>query len=255
MGLPVSPDGKLLVTEDPDSKIKVWEVRTGKELWRFKGHESRLTWLTFSPDGTALATASMDDTVITWDLTGLRVGPQPQSRLLSDRRFERAWDDLGSEDGARAWRALWALAADTGRTPARLRKRVLPVTEASPQRIASWINDLGSRSFSVRQRATQALEREPSALPALRELLRKDSPLETRRRAEALSEKLEAWPGDDAAALRAYRGLKVLEQIGTPEAVEVLRTLARGQYDVRLREEALASLKRLLSRPEGHPVK
>jgi hypothetical protein len=72
--------------------------------------------------------------------------------------------------------------------------------------------------------------------------------LEARRRLEKLLDHLDA-PVADADRLRALRAVEALEHIGTPPAVHLLQTLARGDPDARLTREARAARERLSRRP------
>jgi hypothetical protein len=68
--------------------------------------------------------------------------------------------------------------------------------------------------------------------------------LEVRRRIERLLLPL-LEPGLSTERLRQRRAVAVLEQVGSPEAVKVLRRLAKGAPGAALTREAKAALRRL----------
>lgn len=49
--------------------IRLWDVETGENIHTFWGHTTDIEILTFSPDGTILASGSFDGTALLWDLT------------------------------------------------------------------------------------------------------------------------------------------------------------------------------------------
>jgi WD40 repeat protein len=60
----ISPDGRVLAGGyERDRSLRVWDLEKGKELYRFLGHKSRITDLTFSPDSRRLLSSSHDRTV------------------------------------------------------------------------------------------------------------------------------------------------------------------------------------------------
>ena len=68
LSLALSPDGKLLAEANWDKTIRVYDVKTGKILHQFRGHEGQIDAFAFAPDGNILASASYDGTVLLWSL-------------------------------------------------------------------------------------------------------------------------------------------------------------------------------------------
>ena len=72
--LAVSPDGSLAAssTELSDGAIDLWQVRQRRQLTPLKGHALRVVFLTFSPDGKTLASASWDGKLGLWEVASQR---------------------------------------------------------------------------------------------------------------------------------------------------------------------------------------
>lgn len=67
--LAVNPSGQTFVTASRD-RIEVWDGQTGKRLRSLQGHKDWISALAISPNGTIIASASLDGTVKLWDLLG-----------------------------------------------------------------------------------------------------------------------------------------------------------------------------------------
>ena len=238
-----TPDGRLLVTAVGD-RVQVWEVATGGELASRLGHRGDVDVLVMAPDGRSVATVSLDHTILVWDLTRLSTGALPKPPLTPAQRAS-AWTDLASSNAATGHRAVETLCADPAQAVALLRERLLPVKAPDSKQVARWVADLSSDDFEQRRLATDHLERLGElAGPALCAALAARPSLEPQRRmADILAKLTPAVVPPDA--LRAVRGVQVLEMIANPEARKVLTVVAAGAAGARLTQEAQASLKRL----------
>jgi len=62
-----SPDGRNILSASADKTLKMWDVRTGKEIFTLKGHAGGVTSCAFSRNGKIIVSASHDKTLKIWD--------------------------------------------------------------------------------------------------------------------------------------------------------------------------------------------
>ena len=197
------------------------------------------------PDGRRVITTLHDGTALVWDLSPAfdslgRLAQDPDAKTLA-----AYWSDLAGDDAKRAYAAVWQLADARNSTVSLLRGKLGPVLELDAKKIRQHIDELDNESFEVRDRASKELESLGRlAVPSLRAALEKNPSPEKRRRVEKLlgtveDEKL------SAETLRGLRALHLLEQIGTRDAIDLVRKLATGAPEARLTRDAQAALQRL----------
>jgi len=244
-GVAYSPDGRLIAIRGPVGQVRVWDVLAGKELEQLKGHQGPLTALAFAAEGTRLASASQDTTALVWDMVRLSKDLKKPAAALDDKQVQAIWDDLKGTDARKADRGIKALAAAPEQTVPFLRKHLKPIEAVDAERVEQLIADLESKDFTVRQAATDELEKIGElAMPALKKVLDGQPGLEVRQRIDKLLEKA-AGHKQTPERLQALRAVEALELMDTAEARTVLETMATGAAGTRVTEEARSAVKRL----------
>ncbi len=239
-------DGRTVATGSADRSVRLWDLARGKEARKFSGHSGPITALAFAPDGRRLASASEDGTALVWDTPA---APPLAPTELTEKDLEACWADLESDDAAKAWVALWALAAAPKQSVPSIVKHVQPVPAIDEKRVARLFLDLDDDDFEVREKATAELKRSAGAVEeaARQEMGRTKSEEVRRRLGTVLVEVDRTAPASGRRALPS-RALLVLEHAGTPEAQQALEKLAEGAPGAWQTREAKAALQRMKHR-------
>ena len=239
----LTPDGRYLVAVGRGG-LEVWEVGTGRRVlarpWPASDPVFESTpHLAVAPDGRAAVTAPHEVTQsVAWDLTAAALGRTPAG----------CWDDLGGPAPARAYAAVWRLAAGPDEAVIPLLRDRLRAAAPDPARVAGLVSALDAPGFAAREAAYRELERLGSAAgPALRAALRGTASAEVRDRAGRLAARLDGL-GLPPDALRDARGVATLERRGTGPARALLAELAGGPPDVFVTDAARSALERLGAR-------
>jgi WD40 repeat protein len=250
--LAYSPDGRTLgvLNTAGGCHVELWELATGELRQRVRGHRVPLKALAFSPDSRLLATGGEDVIVLIWDLTGHAFNGRPGVARFTPKQLNDLWDRLAEADPGRAHAAVWSLVA-APKDAVGLLRRLRPYPWVPKERIDRLLNIFDSYDRADREEATEGLEKMgEAAVPALRAALAKNPPPELRRRlARLLAQVRPRVP--TAEQLRAVRAAEVLEQIATPDARALLKSLAEGARGAWITEEASAALRRLSARAKG----
>jgi hypothetical protein len=226
--------------------VHLWEVASGARLRTLDGHSGEIRAVAFSQNGRLFATASYDSTVLIWDVTGRLQQGNLQPIQLPSTEAEARWRDLADNDGVKAHRAAWELAAAGDRAVLFLKDRLHPVAPPDPKHIARLISRLDSDEFADRQAAYADLKKLGElAQEQLSDTLKTNPSLEVRRRVEGLLQLTdEAAPS--AERLRLIRAVAILESVASPAARRFLQSLAEGAPAAHLTRDARATFNRLL---------
>lgn len=250
-----SPDGRHVAAGCGwlNATIRVHEVASGKEVLVLEGMGSYIGTLQFSPDGSRLASGQRDTTALLWDLSPIIRNTDRKPTSLAPAALKKLWADLHSEDAAQAHQVLWALVAAPSSTTTYLKDRLPPVPRVTEEKLRRLIADLDAAAFEKREEASkELLQLGSDAGPALRQALAGSLSAEARRRIEALMENPSRLP-PSAEQLRRLRAIAALEQIGSAEALAILRDLTQGAPAAAETQEARAALERWAKRHVSQP--
>jgi hypothetical protein len=179
-----------------------------------------------------------------WWATPAPASPDPSIRV-GHKELRRSWPRLAEEVGVEAYEAMRAFVSAGDAAVAFLGDRLKPV-QVEAKRIAALIADLDSDAHDVRKRAHEELSRIGGAAEAaLRAALEGGPSAEVRARVESLLKAVSCpYPATEESR-RAARAARVLERIGTPKAMALLRALSQGAPGVPVTEQARAALERI----------
>ncbi len=225
-----SPDGYYLASVSDgyhgpiaNRTIRVFEIASGTEIHSFM-NELPIFAAAFSPDGSKLVVGGTDATAVVLDLRNL-TGKNRREKLTETELSDR-WKSLAAVEASKAYDArLDLLHAPKSAVPF-LAKRLEPAPAIDVKRVAGLIKRLDSEVFQEREDATAELVqmgeliREP-----LRAAKAAGPSAEAQSRLQTLLSKLEHF---SPSQLRNLRAVEILEGIGTPEAIQIIEQLTRG---------------------------
>lgn len=214
----LSPNGQWLAATPShtgnDTSIELWNLLTGERVEQLQGHRGKVSQLAFSPDSQRLASASVDTTVLVWSIPSNKANKQNKSidldKLLSDL----------TGDFATAYQAMCQCVLAGDKCVEHLSKTIKPIKKAKPTQIAELIQQLDSRRFQIREKATQQLmDLGESVEASLRKHVSQTESKEVRTRIQRILE------GFSRKAIRSIRVREVLLMIGTKKAKRILSSM------------------------------
>jgi RNA polymerase sigma factor (sigma-70 family) len=278
--LALSADGRMFAVGGWPHELAVWELATGAERLRLRGHQEAVACAAFANGGRVLASAAWDGTVRIWDLdsgeqlaalTGHRgtvnslaftrdgrrliTGGDDATILVWDatRWTDKAgrsghpsgseWDDLAGSDPVAAYQAVRRLANSPDAALALFREKLPAASVVGFDQFRLLAERLDSPKFPDRQAAAKELDAVADrAADQMRRALAETKSAEVRRSLKSILDRLDAGAPE---TLRALRAVEVLEQIATSAAREHLKALAGGAPGATLTRAAAEALKRL----------
>ncbi|HKB04405.1 MAG TPA: WD40 repeat domain-containing protein [Gemmataceae bacterium] len=211
-GMGLSADNRSLLAGDSSGRLAVVEVATGGERARFQ-HGGRVLSADFFPDGTKAVSSSPDGPVYIWDLLG-------EPGKWDAGKADAVWADLASPDAKTAFAAIRRLRANPAEAVAFLKDRVQPVVAPADATVTRLIRGLDGPRFADREKAQKELAAIADLVRPRLEMARKFATEEAARR---LDQVLKAADERAPETVRQIRACEVLEGVGTPDAVRLLR--------------------------------
>ncbi len=239
----ITPDGKSMALPGPGGSVQIWDMLTAKAITALKGHHVSVNSLAFAPNGKTLASASDDTTALLWDMTKID-RPALPAKALQAGDLEKLWQELANEDGAKGFPAMVDLVATPKESVAWIKDHVKPAAPLDKKLTQKLIKQLDQGNYAERVKTSKDLSKQGElVVPELQATLKGELSAQAREQIEKLITQLMA-PELQGDRLTSYRAVEVLELIGTPEARQVLQSLADGAPGALITTSAKAALKR-----------
>ncbi len=233
--LALSPDGRAAAWA-AENEVRIYELVTGQVRAKLPTPNNDVHSLALAGDGRTLAVAGPGWPVILWDMAG---EPIPESPL----DWDAVWRDLLLMDAIVAYRAARRMQRTPAEAVAFLRGKLKPAAPPEPAALANALASLDAPAFADRQKASKDLRAMGElAIPELTRVLEATESAEVRERIEGLL-KLGHKPTPEA--IRAVRGVELLEWLNTADAKAFVTALAGGAEGALQTREAAAARARM----------
>ena len=256
MALALSPSGRVAASGsasvglpaggDEPRRIRFWDLATGQEIATLEGHAADVSSLTFSADGTRLASGLRDTTVIVWDVPEAARNPTFASQELADDELDALWSQLGSPDAKAAHAAMVRLAGDPRQAVAAAERHLTPAAPLDEPSLAALIQQLDAEEFADRRAAVDKLASLGAVIePKIKATIATTESGEIKLRCGELLQLMQRRYPLAGPALAQSRAVQLLEWIGDERAKALLTKLAAGSAEGHLTKEAKSAIERL----------
>lgn len=175
----------------------------------------------------------------------LIVDPPTSPLDVSKEDVASAWESLSSPSRGEQFRSVHLMLSSPKHSLALIAERLTPIKAVDSGSVNKLLMMLNSDSFTTRQAAIRELERLGDAVKeALEAELRNEPSEDAKRHLETLLARIAKLP-DTPSYVQMARAIEVLERLGNKDAVDLLRSLAKGcphAQQTRLAQEALKRL-------------
>jgi WD40 repeat protein len=243
----LAPNGRTVAVGTANGEIRLLDWPSGEVVVSFTAHAGAVGRLSFSPDSTRLASTGEgieSATALVWNVADVTNRPLAQLHPSADEVADWCMALVGT-DAAAAYRAAVSLRRAPRQAVAALKPVIDEHAKSAAPAIRTWIEELDSDVFVVRDHAHDALVRAGKGAAAqMVKALGGNPSVEQRLRLKHILNAVGKQP-ISSEQLSASRIVMVLEWIASADARALLQALAKGDPDGCLTEEAQASLQRL----------
>ncbi len=142
---PIGEEDRHRPTWPEEGGIVLWDLAGQRLLGRLHDHRQAVQALAFAADGRTLASQSGDGTAVVW---AVPAPPTAAVAPLTPARLKDLWAVLAGDDAAKAYAALWKLAAVPKQALPLLRKHLRPVAPVKAAEVAALPAGAGERQVS-----------------------------------------------------------------------------------------------------------
>ena len=211
-----APGGRYLASGDyiltsPEAmaeprQIRFWDLRRGKQVAALTGHDSDVSSLAFSPDGTMLISGHQDSTVIGWKVPALVRRDGFDSPPLATSDAAELWEQLSAPDAAVAQAAVSRLVQAPQAALKLVAERLQPSRVPPDAELLPLIARLDSEVFAERQAAALELAKYGNVIaPRLRMAIEQTESAELRLRCQELLQQAKQRYPQSASRLQKPR--------------------------------------------------
>ena len=171
--------------------------------------------------------------------------PHPGIADVSAERLNELWQLLADRDEKKADKALWEMAAGQTAAVEFVASHLPPIPKIDEAEVRKAIAELDSDDFDTRKKAQDRLAQWGGLIAPLLQAEAKNPSAEVRATIRRLLAAVEQNAPASPELAREVRAVKVLEHVGTPEAVKLLEKLAHGTPGAERTRTAKSALDRL----------
>jgi len=245
-----APDGQSILCAESDGKPYLYHLIAETKTAVFTPLVEQGLFVIWLPDGKRIAFIGnatraeiRQQSVFLFELTAEQLNPK--AAQVDEAPPEKLWDELTTENELRLDRVVKALKGAPGPTVMMLAEKLTPVGKEPAVQVEQRLIDLDDTVPARREAATKDLAAVAHRFaPLLQARLEGSAPGEVRNRLSFILKKMAEEP-TPMELVRDLRGVGLAEQIGSPDALALLRKLAAGADKARVTEEARAAVARL----------